>query len=306
MAMNKKKFILLKRLLIAGAVTVFIVCVSLFWFQNKEFFFNKHNEYVVTQYPSITGKQAMCYSITDNKGHFIMVDGGWSEDAKGVKNLINQNGGKVDVWILTHPHPDHIGAFNAIYEEGEIEIGQIYAIPIDIEEYRQFANPWDEIEVFEKFCELTKDATNITYVNEGDEYDICGLDMEVFHSYDFQQIRNAASGDLCNDGGMIFKLSGNQNSMLFLADVGANMSGELAEKYGNKLKADYVQMGHHGNGGSDERVLQLVKPEVAFFDCTEEIMQNPDLNAATKRKYMENMGASIYYYPTTPNMVVIK
>lgn len=280
-----------------------IVGIIFLWRAGK---LNGEREYVITQYPSITDKQAMCYSITDTQGHFIMIDGGWSDDAKEVRNLIMQNGGKVDVWILTHPHPDHIGAFNEIYADGDIEIDQIYAIPIDLEEYQSFANPWDEIEVFERFQELTKNADNITYVKEGDEFDICGLDMEVFHSYDYQQIRDAGSTDLCNDGGMIFKLSGKEKSMLFLADVGSLMSEGLASRYGNRLKADYVQMGHHGNGGSDESVLKLVNPEIAFFDCTDGIMDNPDLNAAAKRQFMEEMGAIIYYYPTTPNMVVVK
>ena len=53
-----------------------------------------------------------------------MIDGGWTEDAMAVKDIIKSQGGIVDAWILTHPHQDHIGAFNEIYAELKKDIIQ--------------------------------------------------------------------------------------------------------------------------------------------------------------------------------------
>lgn len=262
--------------------------------------------YTVTQYPSETGNQAMCYAITDPLGHLILVDGGWPEDANGVMNLIEQNGGKIDVWILTHPHPDHIGAFNEVYAGGEVEIGQIYTIRMDEDRYRQSAQWWDEIEVYERFLQLTQGDEKVAYIQEGDCIDLFGLQMDVYQGFDYEQLQSVGSKDLCNDGGMIFELSGKTESMIFFSDVGACMSERMLTQYGEKLQADYVQMGHHGNGGMNPEVYDVVNPEVAFFDAPESLMTDMTLNAWAKKAHMEAMGSVVYDYSTAPNQVVIQ
>jgi glyoxylase-like metal-dependent hydrolase (beta-lactamase superfamily II) len=50
-------------------------------------------------------------------------------------------------WLLTHPHPDHIGAFNVIFESPEgIEIGAIYDNGLDYEYFAPVAFDWDGLE----------------------------------------------------------------------------------------------------------------------------------------------------------------
>lgn len=261
-------------------------------------------EYTVTQYASSTGGQSLIYTISDWNNHFIIIDGGWKEDTDWLLKLIKDNGGKVDVWILTHPHPDHIGAFNGVYASGVVKIDTIYAVPVDYETYKSRAKWWDMFEIYDEFVTLTEEADNIVYLNEGDVIDLFGLKMEVFHSFDLKDL--AEDGDPCNNGGMIFKLSAQQDSMLFLADVGGNHSEEILEKWGDKLKSDYVQMGHHGNGGMSETVYRVVNPKAAFFDAPESLMQNEDLNAPQKRALMESLGSEIYYYATAPNQIVME
>ena len=57
---------------------------------------------------------------------FIVIDGGTEGNADCVRQVIMENGGIVHAWFLTHPHPDHIGAFNQIYANPQgIHIGQI-------------------------------------------------------------------------------------------------------------------------------------------------------------------------------------
>lgn len=40
----------------------------------------------------------------------IVVDGGRDVDAPHLIEVIQELGGHVDVWLLTHPHSDHVGA----------------------------------------------------------------------------------------------------------------------------------------------------------------------------------------------------
>lgn len=261
-------------------------------------------KYIVTQYASVTGAQSMIYTINDWNNHFIIIDGGWKEDTDWLLKCIKDNGGKVDVWIITHPHPDHVGAFNGVYASGVVEIGTIYTVPMDYEIYQGRAHWWDEFEIYDEFVNLTTEADNIVYLNDGDEVDLFGLRMEVLHSFELEEMEN--DGDPCNDGGLIFRLSAESDSMLFLADVGGVYSSSIIEKYKDKLMADYVQMGHHGNGGMDETFYRLVSPKVAFFDAPESLMENEELNAPEKRALMESLGAQVVYYATAPNKVVLQ
>ena len=290
--LNRKKYMIGFGVLLAAALFVFL-------FYN--FILIGKKGYEVTQYASVTGLQSMIYTITDEKGHLIIVDGGWRDDAEQLLSIINDNGGKVDAWILTHPHPDHIGAFNEIYASGETEIETIYAVPTDYDVYQSRAAEWDEFDVYDEFVSLMSAEENLIYLTEGDTLDLFGLKMEVFHSFDLEQLKEVR--DTCNDGGLIFKLSAEQDSMLFLSDVGISQSDFMQKKYGAQLTADYVQMGHHGNGGMDESIYRMIAPKAAFFDAPESLMQNAELNAPKKKELMEELGAEIYYYATAPNMV---
>ena len=73
------------------------------------------------------------------------------------------------------------------------------------------------------------------------------------------------SDDLLNDGSMMFKVTAKEESMLFCSDVGKGMSDYLLDTYGDKLKADYVQMGHHGNGGLKRGFLRKNRGKSRIF-----------------------------------------
>lgn len=291
------KKILFILLLLCAAV---LMCIFGFYSNSGD----TDKEYVITSYSSLSGNQSLIYSITDGK-HLILIDGGWSIDANAIYHYILSQGGVVDAWILTHPHPDHIGAFNEVCQMPDIDIKQIYATPVDYEFYKANAHPWDEFDVYENFLEQMTNNKKLAYVSEGDEYDLDGIRMKVLYAYSDDLIEKYESKDPCNDGGIVFKLSGRTESMLFLADVGARMSPYIIENHAEDLKCDYVQMGHHGNGGSSEELLSLVSPRVAFFDCTEDIMQNESLNAGAKRRFMEELGAEIFYYKDAPHSIVL-
>ena len=50
--------------------------------------------------------------IITPEGDLYLIDGGFQgEDGLRITQYIEEHGGKVKGWILTHPHVDHIGAF---------------------------------------------------------------------------------------------------------------------------------------------------------------------------------------------------
>ena len=108
-------------------------------------------DWKITQYGNNNGRQSMFYTIKDTHRHFIVIDGGWTEDADMVRRIINNNGGHVDAWFLTHPHADHIGAFCAIYKDlKNISIDKVYAVKMASPKLCLANAPLDSVDAYEK------------------------------------------------------------------------------------------------------------------------------------------------------------
>lgn len=211
----------------------------------------------------------------------------------------------MDAWFVTHPHRDHAGAFYEIYKKpGKLEIDKVYMVdmaPVDL----CLSNaPWDEVEVYEKL--LTLDIKELSYVHPGDNLNIEGLEVQIFNAY--EDYVDEISDDLLNDGSMMFKVTAKEESMLFCSDVGKGMSDYLLDTYGDKLKADYIQMGHHGNGGLKRDFYEKTGAKAAFFDAPDWLMNDRSGHYKTLKNtaMMAELGAKIYSFSTTPNQILIK
>lgn len=262
-------------------------------------------QWLVTQYGAADGNQLMCYTMQDKDGHLIVVDGGWTSDADYLKRLIKAMGNHVDAWIITHPHQDHAGAFCEIYKNpGKMKIDKVYAVDMASPELCLENAPWDETVVYEQWLQL--DIPQLTYVHAGDSFDAAGMKLEIFNAYD--DYVDELSDDLLNDGSMLFKVTADEESMLFCADVGKRMSDYLLEKYGDKLQADYIQMGHHGNGGLKSDFYKSIGAKAAFFDAPEWLMQDTSGSYTTMKNtaLMAENGAAVYSFSTTPNQIILK
>jgi len=245
------------------------------------------------------------YTIYNEEEGLIVVDGGWTEDADYVMDVIDSYGGHVDAWILTHPHQDHIGAFNAIYPNpGEITIGEIYTVDMAGPEDCLAVASWDSVDAYNDFLSLG--IQEINYLHAGDVLELCGLEIEVFNAFD-ENVR-ALSRDYLNDGSLMFKVSGAKESFLFCADVGVGMSDFLLQKHGEKLKADYLQMGHHGYGGLKDDFYNMVAPGFAFFDAPDWLMYDTTGKYDTPEhvELMQGMGSEIFSFSAGPNTILLE
>lgn len=290
-----------KALLVVLILAAFVMAMTLRSCQGER-------GYRITQYGTPDGNQYMFYTIENNEtGELVVIDGGWQENAEFVRQTIKDKGGVVTAWILTHPHPDHIGVFNVIYENPDgIVIRHIYDDDIDYEAYDEVDESWDEIEVYAKYLELTQNADNITHLKRGDTFEIIGLDCEVFNAWD--EAVTDISDDYANDGSLMIKLSSEKDSFLVCGDVTSGMAQYIMDTYGDRLDSGIVQMGHHGNWGLTEEFYDMVKPHTAFFDAPQWLMTDTQstYDAYKFKEYMEKMGAKVYDFSTAPNVIVIQ
>ena len=265
---------------------------------------------VLTEHFDATGAQCIFYTWETKEG-LVVIDGGAAANSDYVRSVIKAKGGKVDNWIITHGHPDHVGAFNEIYKNpGDIKIGDIYSTDFDLELYHELCNWWDEPEYYDEFWGLThtegKENRNFHVLKAGDDINLCGLDIKVYST--FSEVKDNYGDDIANLGSMLFKVTAGNTSVLYCSDIHNNrgLYDALADAYGDELKADYLQMGHHGNNSCTEYFMDVVNPTYAFFDCPDAFFENPDYDSKENKEYLENKGVICYSFGTAPNEIIIK
>lgn len=264
-------------------------------------------EYLVTQYPDATGVQAMFYTITNNDT-FIIIDGGWTENEAAVREVIAEHGGEVDAWIITHPHKDHAGAFNAIMANPDgIVVHQIYDNGFDYDFIMAAGEPYDDITIMENYYALTKDLPNVTHLKRGDTLTICGLTFSIYNAYDDIVLETVGDElDYQNNASLLFKVSSANSSILFCSDIKYDMDAYLLANYGDAIACDYVQTGHHGNWSFSEEFYERTGASVVFFDAPPEITENPDFPASSLKDSFEAQNKTVLDFSTAPNTVTMK
>ena len=262
----------------------------------------------VTQYGDLFGNQELCYTITTGSG-LVIIDGGWEYEEPRLRRIIARYGNRVDAWILTHYHPDHISAFVDIYKDPQgISIRKIYAPELPSLEILMENASWDDYGRLNEFRAL--DVPELTYLHTGDVIDLLGLELEVYSAYEDEI--DDISNDLMNDGSLVFQIRGSQDTMLFCGDAGSSggnnkLSKRIRLRWGEKLKSDYLQMAHHGFGGMSRLFYETVDPKAAFFDSPQWLLSGEHRLSCRKYvEWMEEQGKHIYTYYTTPNQVLLR
>lgn len=281
------------------ALCVLCLLLSFLFCTNASAAEKKATRWTIRQYGrGDASRQSMFYTIWSNAGELAVIDGGWKSDAGQVRDVIKKNGNVVNAWIITHPHPDHVGALVEILKNNrtKIKIRKIYTIPVDRKAYKKTKKWWDEYDVYDEFYHLTRKMKKVKYLKEKDELDLIGLKMKVFNSWDRSVSRLKVN--LCNHGSLMFKLGGARKSMLFCSDIGKVRQKRLIRRYKKELSSTYVQCAHHGNWGLNKKFYRYVKPKIAFFDAPKMITDDTSgkYSAPSLIRYFKKRGVKVYTF----------
>jgi beta-lactamase superfamily II metal-dependent hydrolase len=251
---------------------------------------------------STTISQMMGYLLITENGKVIAVDGGTKGDAGEFKRLICQYGSHIDLWILTHPHSDHMGVFWELVEHPtDITVDCICYSLAEENFIAVEGNIRNDIPYFRDMLERSQYPMRVVKVN--DTFWIDNLTIEIL-----RVVNSAVKKDYINNLSVVFKVTeeisaARRFTMMFLGDMGETGGEELLGAYAEKLsvlKADAVQMAHHGQCGVGLPVYQAIAPKWAFWPTPDWLWTNTPEGCAPGsgpwktlevRAWMDELGA---------------
>ena len=262
------------------------------------------NEHTILYQLEETSKFMMSFVIITKEDNAIIIDGGRPGDMPRLKEYVG--GRTVKAWILTHAHDDHISGFiDEIEKNGgaDFNIEAVYhGIPpyADMEKLidksphpKYFKCEIDEmIPAFEKIAPTLGDK--LIRVTQGDTVTVDECEIKFIYSYHEDLITNPM-----NDASLVFFITTPDKKVLFLGDLGPEGGDVLLEEnYGN-LKADIVQMAHHGHMNVGMEVYAEIAPEACLWCCRDWLYDEiPIPTYLADRKWQRSIGRGRMYGTT--------
>jgi beta-lactamase superfamily II metal-dependent hydrolase len=233
------------------------------------------SSFTLWQLPGQTNSQMNSYVIRTPGNELIVIDGGTKGDAAYLRKFIRDRGNHVHSWFITHPHLDHADALTEILNSpSELRVGKIYgSLPED--EWLQKHQDSNSLETQRTLLgAVTACNYEVIPLYLGQKIEFEEVTFEILAVRNPELTINAT-----NNQSVVLRVEVGDKSILFLADLGVE-GGEklLASPYGNRLKADYVQMAHHGQTGVNEEFYKVVKPKFCLWPTPDWLWENDNGN----------------------------
>lgn len=245
--------------------------------------------------PATQSQNLSCVIQTKN-GSVIVVDGGLREDADHLVETIQEKGGKVAAWLITHPHSDHIGALTEILNRNPIpiEIQGIYYSFFERDMYARGENMgrMDNFDhLMTAFQKIDSQRLHGS-LDKGQEIQVDDVTIKVMNK-PYRTLHNTF-----NNSSIAYRIDINGKRILFLGDMGWDAGQNLLKQWpSEELKADVVQMAHHGQDGVEEGLYRVINPEICLWPTPDWLWDNVKdgekgkgpWKTLTVRSWMENM-----------------
>lgn len=189
--------------------------------------------------------------IKTPSGETMLIDAGESDAYSAVKEVLDENDVKeLDALVATHPHSDHIGSMQKVYENyGAKKIYMSKAVTTTAT-YKNLLTA------------ISKKGQSIITAKAG-----MTIDLDSSITLEILSPMNKSYDDL-NDYSVVIKCTYKNVSVLFTGDATKVTEAEMIANYKDKLKSDVLKVGHHGSRESSSAVfLSAVSPKYAIISC---------------------------------------
>lgn len=211
----------------------------------------------IIQLTNKTPSQSMGYVIVAKTGEVLVIDGGAKGNGEELGRVIQKVGGKVDLWLITHPHKDHHDAVIEVISAQEVQYEKIGSSFLSDQWAGDHTNK-EELYTWNAF--VPKLGKKLFEIQENTEFVLGSLKVEILAGSNPDIEENKFNNQSC-----VFKIREDDFSLLILGDLGIEGGERLQEKVPEKLQCTAVQMAHHGQQGVAEALYQKIRPKYAFW-----------------------------------------
>ena len=200
-----------------------------------------------------------CHVITFPDGRNMMVDTGNLYSEKEMSDGLERLGiTELEVFVMTHPHGDHMANASKLIDKvkiKEIWIPDIDAQPALVAEQQRL------IEYNAVIEKAKNNGTKIVPVADGDVFTFGDVEILVLNP-----VRDGKPAVDMNENSVAMKVTYKENSAILCADITDKSEKRLVSQYGDKLKTDLLKVPHHGIVyQSYYEFMDFCKPQAAFI-----------------------------------------
>lgn len=179
---------------------------------------------------------------------------------------------RIDVLVLTHPHPDHYGGLLSVMSQ--VAVGEFWygGEALDALPASSDAGPAQPASAYRRLLELARERD----VPMKSARDLCANTPEA------ATLASAPSTSLrilhpcpavsdeheANDNSLVLRITNGKHAALLVGDAERWAEERLVATHGDELAADFLKVGHHGSRTSSSReFLARVAPRFASVSC---------------------------------------
>ncbi len=190
-------------------------------------------------------------TLIQTAGKNILIDSGTRASSDILLNYLREQGvTELELCVATHPHEDHIGGMPDVINEFTVK--ELY-----------MPTKTTTTKIFQSMVETAQQrGVTITPAKVGDTFTIGDASLQVlFPDREYKDL---------NNNSVTIQLSLGGKTFLFTGDNEKESEAAIVSNFGNALKSDVFQAGHHGSDTSNTAgFLQLVSPSIIVISCGE-------------------------------------
>ena len=152
-------------------------------------------------------KQMMSYVLQTKEGKLAVIDGGNKVEANDLVDTLVRLGGpepEIELWLITHPHGDHVGALMEIFSrpDNPLQVKKIYSHFLSYEFYKEHSGQ-DGSVLTKQFESFQEEHPDICFsFEEGQELTIGSAKFTVLYVPNEEIFSN----NVVNNSSVVFRL----------------------------------------------------------------------------------------------------
>lgn len=282
-----------------GYLKILLVLLSVLWITSA--CEQSKSNFTLWQLPLTSDWVGNSYVLLMDNGKVVVMDGGLKEELPYLRGFLAALGNEVEAWYISHPHHDHMGAFNEIIlDPGDIQIKAVYYSELPEWYYQKYDHYYDSLTNVYYHNLHQSGIPLVNYTEPGAVHKIDQTNFKILYTVD-----TSVTINILNNSSMVIKVWDDKKSVLFLGDLAEEGGDQLLKStFKDDLDCDYVQMAHHGQKGVREefyrsfdfRACLWPTPLWLYENDRGEGFNTDNFKTIEIRELMDSLGITEHYF----------